>query len=147
MTSIPLTQRLRISAGRYIPFLKQTPSLEDRKRLMLLRPVHNSLITVEEKEDGEIILHIPMKEKVGFLTKLLAKCVQLPTEKRVELDEVGSFVWKLCDGSNTLESVVQKVGREYKMNRREAEVSTTTFMEMLIQRNFIAFYKKTRKGG
>lgn len=147
MTSIPLTQRLRISAGRYIPFLKQTPSLEDRKRLMLLRPVHNSLITVEERDDGEIILHIPVKEKVGFFTKILAKCVQMPSEKRVELDEVGSFVWKLCDGSNTLESVVQKVGREYRMNRREAEVSTTTFMEMLIQRNFIAFYKKTRKGG
>jgi hypothetical protein len=36
-------------------------------------------------------------------------------------------------------------GKQYKMNRREAEVSVTMFLQMLHERNFIGFYKKTKK--
>jgi hypothetical protein len=33
------------------------------------------------------------------------------------------------------------------MNRREAEVSVTMFLQMLHERNFIGFYKKAGKKG
>ena len=56
------------------------------------------------------------------MTRMMARWLRAPTERKVELDEVGGFVWELCDGSHTVEIVVQKTSKQYKMNRREAEV-------------------------
>ena len=108
---------------------------------MTLRPGRNSLLTYEKRESGETILTVPQNEKVGRVTSDGA-VLKAPTERKVELDEVGGFVWELCDGDHTVESIVQKTSRQYKMNRREAEVSVTMFLQMLHERNFIGFYKK-----
>ena len=59
--------------------------------------------------------------------------------------EVGGFVWELCDGNNTVETIVSRTGKQFKMNRREAEVSVTMFLQMLHERNFVGFYKKVVK--
>ncbi len=92
------------------------------------------------------MLTVPLDmNKGGKLTRLLAKWMRAPSERYVELDEVGGFVWELCDGNHTVETIVQKTGKEYKMNRREAEVSVTMFLQMLHEKNYIGFYKKVRK--
>ncbi len=142
--AIPLKTRLYYGIGRHLPFLKIRPPQVDRKAAMLLRPVRNSLLTWEKREGGETILNVPLNQKAG-LTRAMARWLKAPNERRVELDEVGSFVWELCDGSHTVESVVQKTSKQYKMNRREAEVSVTMFLQMLHERNFIGFYKKTKR--
>jgi hypothetical protein len=114
---------------------------------MVLRPGRNSLLTWERRESGETILTVPQNPKVGPVTRAMAKWLQMPKERKVELDEVGGYVWELCDGHHTVEAIVQKTKQQYKMNRREAEVSVTMFLQMLHERRFIAFYKKTRKSG
>lgn len=141
----PLKLRLRYTVGKYLPFLKVGPPEVDRKAAMTLRPLRNPALTWDKRETGETILTVPMNAKVGPLTRVMAKFLQAPTERHVELDEVGGFVWELCDGQNTVETIVQKTSRQYKMNCREAEVSVTMFMQMLHQRKYMAFYKKTGK--
>ena len=138
---LPLKYRL----GKMLPFLKIRPPDVDRKAAMTLRPGRNSLLTWEKKEGGEILLTVPQNDTVPKITKMMAKYLKVPNERRVELDEVGAFVWELCDGNNTVDSIVQKTSKHYKMNRREAEVSVTMFLQMLHERNFIGFYKKTGK--
>jgi len=98
---------------------------------------------LEKQESGETILTVPQNTRVWKITQMMAKWMNAPTERRVELDEVGGFVWELCDGHHTVETIVQKTGKHYKMNRREAEVSVTMFLQMLHERNFIGFYKKS----
>ncbi|MCW3050972.1 MAG: hypothetical protein JWN14_142, partial [Chthonomonadales bacterium] len=112
---------------------------------LTLRPGRNSLLTWEKRETGGTLLTVPQSQKAGKITKTVAKWLRAPTERQVELDEVGGYVWELCDGSHTVETIVQKTGRQYKMNRREAEVSVTMFLQMLHERNFIGFYKKVKK--
>ena len=142
---LPLTANLRYTFGRWLPFLKVPPPPAERGAALTLRPGRNSLLTWEKRDSGELILTVPHNEKANWLAKTLAKFLKAPPERRVELDEVGGYVWELCDGQNTVEAIVQKTGREYKMNRREAEVSVTMFLQMLHQRNFIGFYKKVGK--
>ena len=137
--------RLYYTVGRHIPMLKIPPPSVDRQAAMTLRPARNSVITWEKKEGGESLLTIPRNEKAGFLTKWMSKWLNAPTARKVELDEVGGYVWDLCDGKNTVETIVQRTGREFSMNRREAEVSVTMFLQMLHERHFIGFYKKTTK--
>jgi coenzyme PQQ synthesis protein D (PqqD) len=142
---MPLTTRLKYTLGRYLPFLKIKPPDVDRQGALTLRPGRNALITWEKQEGGKTILVVPENKSVGWLTRMMAKWLQVPTERKVELDEVGGFVWELCDGKNTIETIVQRLSREYKMNRREAEVSVTMFLQMLHERNFIGLYKKASK--
>lgn len=112
---------------------------------MTLRPVRNSQLTWEKQDGGEVLLTVPQRQDVGWLTRTLARWLKAPLERHVELDAVGGFVWELCDGTLTVESVVQKAARQFKMNRREAEVSVTTFLQMLHERNFVGFYRKVKK--
>jgi hypothetical protein len=138
-------KRLVYGVGRHLPFLKIAPPEIDRQAAMRLRPAHNSKLSWEKTETGETILTVPQNDKVGRVTRWMAKWLNAPTERRVELDEVGGFVWEMCDGSNTVETIVARTGKQFKMNRREAEVSVTMFMQMLHERNFIGFYKKVAK--
>ena len=142
----PLSEKMKLrlyqGAGKYMPFLKLRPPAVDRKAAMTLRPGRNSALTFDKSESGEVILYVPQNEKVNPITKVVARWMRVPKERKVELDEVGGFVWELCDGNNTVDFIVQKTSRQYKMNRREAEVSVTMFLQMLHERNFIGFYKK-----
>ena len=142
---LPLSANLRYTFGRWLPFLKVPPPSAERGAALTLRPGRNALLTWEKRDSGEMILTVPPNEKANLLAKTLAKWFKAPPERHVELDEVGGFVWELCDGNNTVEAIVQKTGRQYKMNRREAEVSVTMFLQMLHQRNFIGFYKRVGK--
>lgn len=142
---LPLKLRLYYGVGKYLPFLKIRPPQVDRQAALTLRPGRNSLLTWEKRESGETLLTVPQNRKIGPITRQMAKWLRAPTERHVELDEVGGFVWELCDGAHTIESIVQKTGKQYKMSRREAEVSVTMFLQMLHERNFIGFYKKVGK--
>jgi hypothetical protein len=142
---LPLKTQIYYKVGRWLPFLKIRPPEVDRNVVFTLRPGRNSLLTWEKRQSGDIILTVPQNDRVSWITRTLARWLKVPTDRHVELDEVGGFVWLLCDGSHTVENIVQKTSKQYKMNRREAEVSVTMFLQMLHERNFIGFYKKTKK--
>ena len=143
---LPLKFRAQMLAGKYLPFLKIRPPEVDRRGAMTLRPGRNALLTWEKQPEGKTLITVPLDHtKAGRLSQLLAKWLKAPSERRVELDEVGAFVWELCDGSNTVDAIVTRTGREYKMNRREAEVSVTMFLQMLHEKNYIGFYKKVKR--
>src|SRR5438270_13146879 len=143
--ALPLKMRLYYGLGKYLPFLKIRPPQGDRQAALTLRPARNSALTWEQQESGETILTVPQNARVGKITRMMAKWLNAPTERRVELDEVGGYVWELCDGTNTVETIVGRTGKQFKMNRREAEVSVTMFLQMLHERNFIGFFKKVGK--
>ncbi len=136
---VPLAVRLKMLAGRHLPFLKMTPRV-DREAVLRLRPVRNAAIEWETNEDGEALLRVPSrKDRVGKFASLLLK---MPETRAVQLDEVGTFVWGLCDGRQTVDGIVKQTCKQYKMNRREVEVSVTTYLQMLSERNFIGFYQR-----
>ncbi len=139
---VPLSQRLKYTAGRYLPFLKIARP-PDRQLVFSLRPVRNSAIEWELTADGEAMLQIPRrKDRVG---RIVGFWFRLPEARAVQLDEVGSYVWGLCDGHHTVEGIVKETCKHYKMNRREVEISVTTYLQTLAERNFIGFYQRGGK--
>lgn len=136
---VPLGLRLRMMAGRYLPFLKITPPV-DREAVHRLRPLRHEQIQWEKTEEGEVLLKVPYrKDRLG---KVVGFLVQLPEARAVQLDEVGSFVWGLCDGQHTVDAIVRLTSQEYKMNRRETEISVTAYLQMLAERRFIGLYQR-----
>lgn len=126
--------------SKYVP-IGRKPKIE-RKEALGIVPVRHPLVKWERDDAGEVILQIPMRDdRTARAVKAIIKAVrmakELPESRQVGLDEVGSYVWELCDGERDINAVVLGVSKEYKLTRREAEASVTMFLQTLAKKNLI----------
>jgi len=82
-----------------------------------------------------VSLRVPRRR--DWLGKIMTRVVAGPAYKRVELDEIGSQVWELCDGERNVDGLTQEMVRRHKLSRLEAETSLTAFLRTLTRRGFI----------
>jgi hypothetical protein len=120
--------------------VRRKPKIE-RKDALAMVPVRHPLVTWE-RTGCEVVLSIPLREdKMARVVKKMITSLkmakELPDNRKLALDEVGSFVWEFCDGERNIDGIVQGLVREYKLTRREAEASVTTFLQTLAKRNLI----------
>ncbi len=81
----------------------------------------------------------------SFFFRVLSKFFFIPKGKNIALDEMGSWVWKRCDGVNSVEKIIMQMSDEFKLSRKEAEVSLMSFLKSLSRKRLIGFVlnKKT----
>jgi hypothetical protein len=101
------------------------------------RPARNELLTWEKTQAGEAQLTVIRQET--WRVRLLAKVFYIPKERKVTLDEVGTVVWEMCDGRNTVAQMIESLATRYQLNRKEAEVSLLSYLRTLGQKRFIGF--------
>jgi len=120
-----------------------------RSEFLSLRPVRSPIVEWEKNEKGEIKLVIPLrkieekmkdrkKEKKRRVT-IFSRLFPEPEEKRIQLDEIGSIVWELCDGEKTTKEIVDFLCQKYKLLQREAEISLSSYLNSLAKRGLIGF--------
>ncbi len=80
-----------------------------------------------------------------FMATLLQWLVSRPIYRQVELDEIGSFVWQLCDGSRTVNEIAESLQQRYQLERREAFASLAEFLNQLQRRGLIKFEEASEK--
>jgi hypothetical protein len=121
-------------------FRRSAPPPIDRRQVLRLYPVRNAVVRYEQNEAGVFTLVVPLQPRgiFGWLSRIF----KLPREHRIELDEIGSAVWALCDGKHAVEAIVQRLAQQYKLERREMELSLFAFLNTLARRGFIAYSKK-----
>jgi hypothetical protein len=96
-------------------------------------------IVWEQSESG-VRLRVPLKNAHG-IGGFLARAANAGTAKEIELEEIGAFVWSLCDGKATSNAISSKLCEKYKLLKPEADVSLAKFLEMLSARGCIVFVK------
>lgn len=101
------------------------------------KPAKNPAVTEAPGEDGVILLTAPLVLQGKGYLGWMAKKMNAPDTKSFELEPVGAFVWSLCDGKHTFETISRKLQTQYKMNRLEADAALTAFLNMLGQRRLI----------
>jgi hypothetical protein len=68
-----------------------------------------------EREDGGIALHV-VKFK-GRIGRGLCKLMGRPPYFEVNLDAIGSFIWRRCDGEHTVGVILNELEREFGDDR------------------------------
>jgi len=146
----PLAARRRRLPARLEALLARVPFLARRRAVQLSRreilagvPFRNPLIEWEvravENPGGEatdeVVLRVPRRQDPFF--RLLNRLFEGPSHKQVILDELGSDVWRMCDGRTSMETLIQALASRHKLERREVEVSLTTYLKTLARRGFI----------
>ncbi|MBN1621403.1 MAG: PqqD family protein [Endomicrobiales bacterium] len=61
-----------------------------------------------------------------------------------ELDEVGTFIWKLIKGTGESSKIVNKVYKNYEVDRKKAQDDVMEFLSQLKEKGLIDICK-TRK--
>jgi len=88
----------------------------------------------ETDDDGRITVLVP-RLRHPLLVRWLRRLAARPV--RVRLDEVGSFVWQQCDGSATVETIVERVRARFGDDADAALARTTQFVRTLVKGNLV----------
>lgn len=98
---------------------------------------------VEWQNLGEkVVLKIRRSDWIALLLRWLTS---RPIYRQIELDEIGSFVWRLCDGSHTIADIAKALQQCYQLSRREAFASLSEFLNQLQKRGLIKFQEGNDK--
>lgn len=115
---------------------KRTPT---RGEWLAMRPLRNpKLEWHEDKDNGHIVLTI--QRVTNWKTRVLGLMVPIPDEKTVVLDKIGTDVWKMLDGKNTVGQIAKALARSYQIEPREAELSLQQFFKELGRRGYVGFW-------
>lgn len=100
------------------------------------RPLQNPDIKVDRSDDGSALLRLPTNPKRWV--RLLARAMRIENlERKVSLDELGTYVWDMCDGKTSVRKMIQRFAARYKLSRKEAEVSIVQYLRTLAKRGII----------
>lgn len=101
------------------------------------RPTRNDLIDWETTDDGDVQVIIARQD--NWKIRMLSKVFYIPKQRKITLDELGSEVWQMCNGSTTVAQMIEGLSSKYQLNRKEAEVSLLTYLKTLGEKRFIGF--------
>jgi hypothetical protein len=114
--------------------LKRQPKIS-KQRALNSYPIRNQAVEWTSKGDETVLVLRRREDRVGRLLDLF---FVVPKERKLQLDMVGSYVWRQCDGRHTVQQLIENLARKYKLNRKEAEVSLTEFLRQLGRKKLIA---------
>lgn len=120
---------------------KQARSQPTWREMLQLCPARNPNLDWTE-EEGKVVLLIRHDMGKNWKTRLLRLFVSLPEDRRVSLDAIGSDVWQMIDGNNTLGQIAKELAKKYKLSGREAELSLQQYFKELGRRGYIGFVKE-----
>ncbi|HPD15203.1 MAG TPA: PqqD family protein [Planctomycetota bacterium] len=106
-----------------------------REQSLASVPVRNAAIEEERTDEGEVRLVIPLRAPRWAWP--LSRLFYVPKTRRVVLDEIGAYVWSLCDGERSVREIIQALSRRYKLHRKEAEVSVVAYLRQLARRGLL----------
>ncbi len=103
----------------------------------LLDLIPERKIRYVESNDGLIIIFKP-KFKNKIIVKYIVPRLKSPDYK-VKLDQFGSFVWKHCDGNNTVEQIGRLLKEEFQDNIEPIYDRLAQFIQSLVRYKFIEY--------
>ncbi len=93
----------------------------------------------EEREENLIRVIIP-RFTDGFFGRMMKK-VAVQTEDTLNLDELGTYVYRRCDGERTVEEIARGIKEEFGEKAEPVEDRLRMFIQEMFKRNLITFVK------
>jgi hypothetical protein len=141
--------------GQLRAMVERRQKRPSRAQVLASRPLRTPLVTWsrelrDENEDPDgraarVLLKVPRRaDRFG---DMIARLFRLPNHKRIELDEIGSEVWELCDGAHSVDAITRAICAHYRLNRRQGEASVTAYLKMLAERRLIGLKGESARSG
>jgi len=111
-----------------------------RRQAMELSPVASRDVRAAETPSGVVQLSLPVavRPALAGLARRFGLWDGKVLRKTVELDAMGSAVWRLIDGKRSAGEIAADLARRYNLDAREAEMAVAEFLRLLGRRGAIA---------
>lgn len=118
---------------------KEQPPEITRPDALACIPQRSSSIDWNELENGDIFIEYKLDIKPFFISivRKFSKQPDRKITKKLQLDEMGSSVWRMIDGQNDVKFIIKIVSEKSGLSLQEAEISVTTFLRDLGRRGLI----------
>jgi len=109
------------------------------KNIMEFIPIRRDNIEWIKLENKKIRLIFHRKR---LIDKILIFMFNAPERLKIDLDELGSRVWELCDGKNNIYDISVKIREEFGEKAAPVEERLLKFISILRNNNFIYLKEK-----
>ncbi|MFH1731971.1 MAG: PqqD family protein [Planctomycetota bacterium] len=113
------------------------PDADSWKRMLDARAVRNTAARADQGEPDAVVVHVKTV-RPWYMVPPVSWIVPHRPERRVELDRLGSQVWRLCDGERTVETVVDSFAADHELTFHEARVAVAGYISSLVKRGVLA---------
>ncbi len=96
-----------------------------------------------EIEDGLTVVHYVDPNPPKIIKWFFKKLAQKP--QKIDLDEIGSYVWENCDGNNSVAEISNKLREKFGEKVEPAEERVTQFIHQMNGTQLIKLYEKKQK--
>jgi len=100
-------------------------------------PVRNIAARVQGDPESGVTILIKRQRPRWFVPPV-SWIVPFRAERKITLDRIGSRVWGLCDGSRTVETIIDTFAQWYGLSFHEARAAVTGYLKSLVQRGVLA---------
>lgn len=111
--------------------------------MLLARPLRNAAAQSEWNADRTRFEIVVPTRREKRLIPPISWVVRPPKFRTMALDSIGVLVWEMCDGSHTVESVIERVAERYRLTFHESRVSVVAFFRALLERGAIVMIAET----
>jgi hypothetical protein len=113
-----------------------------RQQALASRPMQLVKCDLMETADGGAKLKVPLnpRRRGGWLFRLPEGAT-----KTFELDSLGLFVWRSCDGKTSVQQIIRKIAKDHGLSLREVEVATVQFLQMLVKKGLVGMTVPQKK--
>jgi hypothetical protein len=101
--------------------------------------LHPRRIANWDESPGGVIIHAPRGRLLTFVSRRLGRSDFV----RVNLDELGTFVWRKCDGATSVWEIVREVETVFSENRDSTGQRVATFLNRLAREKLVSFHPKS----
>lgn len=110
-----------------------------KNQALTLTPVKNIKSAEETLDSGVIVIQYPVTMRpwmAKWIQRFKGSSPQIGSRK-LQLDSLGTEVWKMIDGKQTVRDIVDTFAKNHQLESREAEVAVTLFLRDLGKRGLI----------
>ncbi len=108
------------------------------KQMLLAIPTPNTAANAKYDEESGLVTVTVKNIKPDYMIPPFSWVVHFSPKKDITLDKLGSQLWKLCNGRNTVENIIDKFKDAHELTFHEARTSVVEYLKKLIQRGVVA---------
>ena len=108
------------------------------KQMLLAVPTPNVAANAKVDDETGLVTVTVKNKKPEYMFPPISWVVHFSPKKEITLDEIGSRIWKWCNGKNTVENIIDNFKDAYELTFHEARTSVVEYLKQLIQRGVVA---------
>lgn len=113
-------------------------TVQDSNWRRMLQAIPEKNTAAQVTRHGEQVSIFIRNVRPAYLRPPISWFVPFKERRIVALDALGTRLWTLCDGSRTVEDIIDAFCADYELSFHEAKTCVTDYLKKLVQRGVLA---------